>query len=486
MFDAVYIADLKNTLAFEYLVFPDSPPYAVVEQTILSKFGPHQNNPSQLVEANANYFLCSHATQRLVTFVLCRHDDELPPVNPVAPFVFLEKLTELMEVYFGAPLTTTKVSANSDTLTLLLHEMLADGTPNVTDFNNLKDLVLLSSFLLKIIQTGNSLASATSKSLGSYSAGPSSSPEPSGVPWRRSKVRYTKNEMFVDVTESVSVILRLRRPVRPANGALGQKSSERAFDSAFYSLASADSTRGPKLVTGHILGLVDFVSHISGTPSLQILLNSASRSLRATQFHRCIEKDTWSRAHALSFIPPDGRSTLMTYEVDLDSLPRLAQTEMLGLVRFSCEPGLGLQANEFELKVAAQKHSLVASIEAVSVEVCAYELGDAEENPVLGIKSIQASRGDFRYKGNGLGEWTLKNVPTDLTATMRGQIRTETDTAARPVWVKVLFVYKGQVPSGLKVDSLKVVLQQGMGDVKPYKGVKYITKAGDYSIRVLP
>jgi len=55
---------------------------------------------------------------------------------------------------------------------------------------------------------------------------------------------------------------------------------------------------------------------------------------------------------------------------------------------------------------------------------------------------------------------------------------------AMPRCALVAFSVKGWLASGVRVDSLKVVGGKGLGEgVKPYKGVKYLTKAGDIEVR---
>ncbi|KAM9893459.1 hypothetical protein OXX69_011701 [Metschnikowia pulcherrima] len=126
------------------------------------------------------------------------------------------------------------------------------------------------------------------------------------------------------------------------------------------------------------------------------------------------------------------------------------------------------------------------------------------------MRLIRVTDGDFNYKGEGRGVWEMNNLQTGTQPTLRVAIQSanensgdsqlaqgteeafenhvaERDTSLHPIsplWIRVNFAYKGQVPSGLKIDSLKLVAAKGLGEsVKPYKGVKYITETGDYSIR---
>lgn len=507
MFEAVYIADSQQNLVFQYLVSLYAPGFKSLLNGVRSKYGNFdETNPAPVIEINAEYFVCTQKLKHLHVYLLCLQQNYKAEntYNPLIPFVLISRLVEVMKEYFGTPLSLTKIDANNDTLTLLINEMINDGIPNTTDFNRLRDLVLLKSFLSKILSTSNELASAaTHKSLASLlkvSVAPQSESET--IPWRRLNVRYTNNEMFVDVVEEVSVVLRPKRGRK-------QVSASQNFDLAFYSLLNIVSSQRLAPVTATINGRIDCLSHISGVPQLQILFNTAFTYIDAAQLHPCIRAESWERSRSLSFIPPDGQSTLMTYLVDLDELPEKTQMKMLGLLEFDTQQNLGVHQNEFEFRIIALKQQPVTKIESITVEVFAFEPTEEDlENAVSNIKTLRVTHGDFAYKGNGRGEWTINNLHTGVQPVFRGVVVTrgkdgkdefsenssvsslQESQSPQPVKVvspshyNVTFSYKGQVPSGLKVDSLKVVSARGMGDsVKPYKGVKYITKSGVFTIR---
>lgn len=495
MFEAVYITDRQHNLVYEYLVLPEAPRFKSLLSAIRAKYG--DLDPQPLIEINSDYFVCTQPTTNLWVFLLCLLLYNGGSYNPLIAYVLIQRLLEVMREYFGAPLTSTKIDANSDTLTLLINEMIDDGIPHVTDFNRLRDLVLLKSFLSRILSTSNDLATAaTSKSLASLLRPTHVQPDTEVIPWRRSNVKYTNNEVFVDVIEHVSVILRPRKGKRLPSG--------HNLDSAFYSLSNVSSGHRLVPVTGSISGKIDCLCHISGVPQLQVLLGSVSSYIGTPQFHPCIRQETWTKSRSLSFIPPDGQSTLMTYLVDLDVLPEQTQLDMLGLVEFDCQLELGLHLNEFEARIIVLKHHNVPKIESITVEVCAFEpASDSEDNSVVGMRTIRVTHGDFVYKGNGKGEWTIKNIATGNHALLRGSITTKetreehsetsseenvADDKRKPVspsHYNLSFSYKGHTASGLTVDSLKVVSNKGMsGSVKPYKGVKYIAKSGDFTIRL--
>lgn len=529
MIEAVYIADSKNSLVFEYLISLDSPHFKSLQSIINTKQSDSNSSIDiiPLIEINSNFFVCSHKTTNLIIYVLCSKSTSSNN-NPILPFVFINRLIEVMEDYFGTPLAVTKIDANNDTLTLLMNDMIEDGIPNITDFNKLRDLIPFKSLLSKFLSTSNNLAST--KSLNSLTKPMGNaeliSNDHDAIPWRRSNVKYTNNEMYVDVIETINVIL---KPLSNKKQQLA--SSNKNFDSAFYSSSSLKSSQNKLVpIVGHLNGEINFLSHLTGVPYLQMLLNVKGLNIETPTFHPCIKLDKWLENEGnLSFIPPDGYSTLMNYQVDFDLFSLKSQQEMLGLVDVDFQYGLGVNQNEFEIKLFIKNHKSVSKLENLKIELKTDEFSDSINNendsdsfndaglqdsaPTSNVTNIKANRithGDFQYKGNGEGEWTLRNTSTDITPLFRGSIITnnfdnisnnnsssssinenliDINTSTKPAvikpsYIKLSYSNKGCVPSGLKVDGLKILSAKGLGEsIKPYKGVKYITKTGDYIIR---
>lgn len=525
MFEAVYIADTTNSLVFEYLINLSCPKFNHLKNLIeLDKYDP--SKPA-LAEVNSEYFVAFQKLKSLVIYLLCSNKNSL---NPIMPFVFIDRLVEVMEDNFGRPLAVTKIDANIDTLTLLLNEMIEDGMPNVTDFNRLKDLVPVSNLFTKLLSTGNELASAVSnKSLSSLTHNTrkaeilSNGSQQAHVPWRRANVKYTNNEMYVDVVETINVILKplLRRYGKESN----VLASSKGFDSAFYSASSLRTSSKLVPIVATIDGQINFISHLTGVPYLQMILKSSGLDMGLPSFHECIEMEKWMNdKNNLSFIPPDGNSTLMTYQIDLDNLNRREQKEMMGIVDIDYQHGLGTNQNEFEIRLFINGNASTSKIENLSIEIhCASGNQDNSSNvdedshqgtSVSNIRVSRITHGDFSFKGSGKGEWNLRSISTGTQPMIHGTIISDGSfetlelstaikeyephsdgtnhqespapamEAIKPVYLKMSFSYKGCVPSGLKVDSLKILSAKGLGDtVKPYKGVKYITKAGNFIIR---
>jgi AP-3 complex subunit mu len=154
------------------------------------------------------------------------------------------------------------------------------------------------------------------------------------IPWRRSNVRHTSNEMYVDILESVSVIF-------------------------------APSGRPISAVSS---GSIAFTAKISGVPDLLLMLSapggsssnkgsSISRIMKSPVFHPCVRLVRWKdHPGDLSFVPPDGRFVLAGYEVDLlpsyvdiNTLPSREKLFMPATV--DLQTGLGEKGSDFEARL---------------------------------------------------------------------------------------------------------------------------------------
>lgn len=462
MFEAVYISDINKTLIYEYLINLRSPSFNSLVSVINQKW-------DFVIEINPHYSVYLYETSNVIIYTLTSSN-----INPVLPFAFINRLLEVIHDYFGTPLAITKIDANNDTLTLLINQMLDGGIPNITDFNKLRDLVPFKSFLSSILSKTNDFTR------------PSKLPKPvttnTAVPWRASNVKHTNNEMYVDIFETINIILK----------SSSNKVPLKQFDSAYYSNMPSASSKSLIPVTGNIQGKVVFTSHLSGTPTLQI---NVSNPLDNPRYHKCIELSNFRKNQCLTFIPPDGKFDLVSYSVDLNAFNRSQQLSMLGQVNIDYNYGLGANKNEFEIKLYIPIKTGVAKIENLKLEI------DCNIANIVNIKSSRVTHGDFQYKGDSKAEWNLRTLSTGINPILYGAIITEdieledhsvenlTASAVnvnilKPSLIKLNYTNKGCVPSGLKVDSLKIINFQGLSNnIKPYKGVKYITETGDFSIR---
>ncbi|KAJ8982974.1 hypothetical protein NQ317_001414 [Molorchus minor] len=119
------------------------------------------------------------------------------------------------------------------------------------------------------------------------------------VSWRSEGIKYRKNEVFLDVIESVNLLAN-------ANG---------------------------NVLRSEIVGAIKMRVYLSGMPELRLGLNdkvlfestgrgkSKSVELEDVKFHQCVRLSRFEIDRTISFIPPDGEFELMSYRLNTHVKP---------------------------------------------------------------------------------------------------------------------------------------------------------------------
>ena len=120
------------------------------------------------------------------------------------------------------------------------------------------------------------------------------------VSWRSEGIRYRKNEVFLDVIESLNLLV---------------------------------SSTG-NVLRSEILGAIKMKCYLSGMPELRLGLNdkvmfeTTGRSTRGkavemedVKFHQCVRLSRFENDRTISFIPPDGEFELMSYRLNTQVKP---------------------------------------------------------------------------------------------------------------------------------------------------------------------
>lgn len=120
------------------------------------------------------------------------------------------------------------------------------------------------------------------------------------VSWRSEGIRYRKNEVFLDVVESLNLLV-------SANG---------------------------NVLRSEILGAIKMKCYLSGMPELRLGLNdkvmfeTTGRTTRGkaiemedVKFHQCVRLSRFENDRTISFIPPDGEFELMSYRLNTQVKP---------------------------------------------------------------------------------------------------------------------------------------------------------------------
>uniref|UniRef100_A0A8C9PC43 Adaptor related protein complex 1 subunit mu 1 n=1 Tax=Spermophilus dauricus TaxID=99837 RepID=A0A8C9PC43_SPEDA len=163
----------------------------------------------------------------------------------------------------------------------LLDELMDFGYPQTTDSKILQEYITQEGHKL---ETGAPRPPATVTN---------------AVSWRSEGIKYRKNEVFLDVIESVNLLV-------SANG---------------------------NVLRSEIVGSIKMRVFLSGMPELRLGLNdkvlfdntgrgkSKSVELEDVKFHQCVRLSRFENDRTISFIPPDGEFELMSYRLNTHVKP---------------------------------------------------------------------------------------------------------------------------------------------------------------------
>ncbi|KAK9456489.1 Mu homology domain-containing protein [Dipodascopsis uninucleata] len=470
---ALYITDINGQ---EILSYPASavPPTSKTLLRALSE----SSDEDPIVKVSSRELLFHRKEDALRFLVPCD-----PSVPALVPFEFISRLIKVLHDYFTPPISKVKIEKNFSIIMMLLNEMIEDGYPFVTEENPLRDLVPYKDGISKYLPK---LPAAAAKSLKGFSTSLSSnaissqalsSSMRSGVPWRRADVKHNNQELYVDIQETLSVIIpavtAMQALLNNINGTNGVASS-----SAFYTSSVPQVLAEPIVSIAN--GCVYANTKLSGVPDIQLIISFANRLLEGPAFHPCVRMTRWQeRPGTLSFIPPDGKCCLLEYTISgVESGP----------VGGDLKTGLGPAKDEFEVRVWTRVPRNVKHVENLKVEL----VFDGDRSQT--IKGIRTSSGEFNIEKKGCGVWRFPGrTPMGWNASLRGTmvVNEDLETAADgtvpqefPKFVKISYDCQGMLVSGARVESLRILSGKGTEDrAKPYKGVKYLTKGKDIVIR---
>ncbi|EXJ73860.1 uncharacterized protein A1O5_03622 [Cladophialophora psammophila CBS 110553] len=523
--DALYVFDDHNNCVLEHIYSGRPPSAQTLITSLTARTGPRPSilHLSELAPPTTLYSISPSGFQLIAV--------SGKDAQSLAILDFLHRVLDVFEDFLGTPLLTTKIEDNYEIVAQLLGEMCDGGIICNTEPNALRESVEVSSVLGKLFThvglPGSSPALGPSSNFSSSLRGTASPPVGPAIPWRKSNVRHTSNELYVDIIENLSVIF------APSGCPISARSH----------------------------GSIAFTAKISGVPDLLMVLTAPggtssaktsgiTRTMQLPVFHPCVRLARWKEHPGeLSFVPPDGRFMLAGYETDLmpssldtDQPPSKSDRIFLPAT-VDLRGGLGSSGSEFEAKLtlnntfpgvssapkpsasrtssgpisslsfggASSGSSSAPTLEAVMVTI-------PFPSDVRSVTELKASRGEATFNAfDRVVEWKVPtkdgasiNGTATLTGTVAGAFNVQNDMdeesqaaeigkqntmagyyqedvvanqgaapessangnskraqatkALMPRSISVSFSVKGWLPSGIKVDSLVV-------DVKKSKGL---------------
>ena len=369
-------------------------------------------------------------------------------INAALVFEFLTKLIQIMQSYFGK-ISEENMKNNFVLIYELLDEILDFGYPQNTDTGVLKSF---------ITQQGARPITVEEKAIINVT--------PTGeISWRREGIKYRRNELFLDVIESVNVLM---------------------------------SQQG-QVLSSHIAGRVVMKSYLSGKPECKFGINdkitlenraknqtdtstngSANSSTTASttksaiaiddcQFHQCVQLSKFQYEHAISFIPPDGEFELMRYRTTKDiSLP----FRVIPLVR-------EIGRTKMEVKVVV-KSNFKPNLIGQKIEI------RIPTPPNTCDVQLLCMKGKAKHKSSDNAiVWKIKRMGGMKESQLSAEI--ELTPNDKKKWSRPPISINFEVPfapSGFKVRYLKVFEQKlNYSDSETIKWVRYIGKSGLYETR---
>lgn len=368
-----------------------------------------------------------------MTFMWVRHADvyvvaaTVSNANPTLVFEFLYKFLRTAGSYLGGHLSQEAVKKNFMLLYELLDEMMDFGYPQDTELNSLK--MMITSEMVR----GGGDAPHPERTY----------PMPSSVAaptWRKRDIKYRKNKCFIDVIETLHLLI------------------------------SAQGT----VLRADVDGRVQMRSYLSGMPDCTVGVNAIVDGTTASgpalvldkcQFHPCVKIGHVGQEQCLRFIPPDGEFELMRYRaVKNIRVPLLLDVVVEETAQRMVRYNIQLRASMDPQLVASDVEIRIPTPPA-SVHVdCHAQIGQAKwEGPEAGMV------------------WRIPRIQGMVEVSFRAEVKCRpTQSWTRPPIV-INFDVLMLAVSGFLIRYLQVVERS---NYRPVKWVRYQTRAAhSYLVR---
>lgn len=345
--------------------------------------------------------------------------------NVALIFQFLHRSAQVFTEYFKE-LEEESIRDNFVLIYELLDELMDFGYPQTTEWKILQEYITQESHTMDMqVRPPMAVTNAVS--------------------WRSQGIKYRKNEVFLDVIESVNL------------------------------LANASGN----VLRSEVVGSIRMRVYLSGMPELRLGLNdkvlfestgrgkSKSVELEDVKFHQCVRLSRFENDRTISFIPPDGEFELMSYRLNTSIKPLIW----------------------IESQVEKHAHSRVE----IMVKAKSQFKRRSTANGVEIIIPVPHDGDSPRFK-TGIGScryapeisavvWTIKSFPGGKEYLMRAHFNLpsiESDETEGKPPIQVKFEIPYFTTSGIQVRYLKIIEKSGY-QALPW--VRYITQNGDYQLR---
>ncbi|KAK8481560.1 hypothetical protein V6N11_080131 [Hibiscus sabdariffa] len=382
--------------------------------------------------------------------------------NVACAFKFVVEAVAMFKSYFGGAFDEDAIRNNF----VLIYELLDE----IMDFGHPQNL---SPEILKLYITQEGVRSPFSHKADKPI--PNATLQVTGaVGWRREGLVYKKNEVFLDIVESVNLLMSSKGSVLRCD--VTGKILMKCFLSGMPDL---------KLGLNDKIGL-EKESQIKSRPTKS---SSKTIELDDVTFHQCVNLTRFNSEKTVSFVPPDGEFELMKYRITegvnlpfrvLPTIKELGRTRMEVNVKVKSVFGAKMFALGVVVKIPVPKQTAKTSSRVTS--------GRAKYSAAIDCLV-----------------WKIRKFPGQTEPTLSAEVELISTTAEKKPSTKPPIQMEFQVPmftaSGLRVRFLKVsniltyskcvcelsVLKSHIvlkvwekSGYSTVEWVRYITKAGSY------
>lgn len=361
--------------------------------------------------------------------------------NPNVAMIFeylLQKL-RILKSYLGDDLDDESVEGSFTLIYELLDETMDYGYPQTTAV----DILRLYINLGQVQSTGTVRegAALTSQITGA-------------IDWRREGLRYRSNEVYIDLHETISILMSTNGTTLRAevNGKVMMKTQLTGMPECKFGL-------NDKLIMER---------ENPGAAAAAASGKKAGVEIDDCTFHRCVRLGKFDTERTITFIPPDGEFELMRYRVTDVKQP----FRLIPSVKEEGKTKLSIN-----LKVTAE---FPDDKKATNV-VIKFPVPSNTANTVVVV-----SRGRARFEpAEKAIVWRISSFPGMAESSMTAEVNLLPLTRGDKAWVRPPVSLDFQIQmlslSGVEVRFLKVYEKS---NYTTSRWVRYLAKAGEYQIRI--
>lgn len=393
--------------------------------------------PGSSNDNNKTLYLISIVRDGMSYLAVCPNE-----ISPLLVLEFLHRVCNIFQEYFGIPADESAIRENFSTVYQLLEEMVDYGWPLTTEPNALKAMIRPPSMMGKIQQAVTGASNAVISDVlpnGTIS----------NMPWRKSGVKYSQNEVYVDIVEEVDAIV----------------------------------DHAGRVVWSDVSGSIQVQCHLSGVPDLLLTFKDPDL-IDDCSFHPCVRYGRYEADKVLSFVPPDGNFELMKYRVKNATniiTPPIYCTPQLSFVdgddngRISVMLGCRTIGSSL---IFSSKNKQNIVIEDVSITI-------PFPKDVVRTVNLNVNYGTVIYdEAAKVAKWVIGKLDDRRQVTkpqLTGTIQWNSHLGKPEENPTLQLTWKIPLASvsGLSVSGLSMIGEA----YRPYKGVRSITKSGHYQIR---